>query len=123
MLETKKIVCLLKFLVILGSFQIGFGFPKKFPYASLYNQAVKQSNENGQMTRILIKWTAKPRADCASGSGFDSMGIENVISAFAVVALGLLVSIIVLSVEFYKRKSHKIKKGRGNECESDDFQG
>ena len=101
-----------------GSFQIGFGFQKKFPYASL-----KQSNENGQMNRILNKWTAKPRADCASGSGFDSMGIENVISAFAVVALGLLVSIIVLSVEFYKRKSHKIKKGRGNECESDDFQG
>ena len=75
-----------------GSFQVGFGFPKKFPYASLFNQAIKQSNENGQMNRILNKWTAKPRADCASGSGFDSMGIENVISAFAVVAVGLSLS-------------------------------
>ena len=101
-----------------GSFQVALGFPKKFMYASLLNQAIKQSNENGQMNRILKKWVAKPRADCISGSGFESMGIENVISAFAIVGVAVVLSFLVLIVEFCRRKTNNVEKKQLKEVQS-----
>ena len=101
-----------------GSFQVALGFPKKFIYASLLNQAIKQSNENGQMDRILKKWVVKPRADCVSGSAFESMGIDNVISAFAIIGVAVVISLLVLSVEIYRRKTCNAKNTQLKEVQS-----
>ena len=86
----------------IGSFQVALGFPKKFPYAEIINKVIRESKENGQLDRILKKWAVKPRKDCTSGSGFASMGIENVISAFAVIGGGLFVSFLTLFFEIWR---------------------
>ena len=88
------------------SFQVALGYPKHFPYAALFDKVIRQTKENGQMDRILKKWVVKPRSDCVTGTGFESMGLANLILAFAVIAGGLLVSLLVLTLEIYKNTFH-----------------
>jgi hypothetical protein len=96
----------------IGSFQVALGFPKKFPYATIINKAIRKSKENGQLDRILKKWAVKPKEDCTSGTGFASMGIENVIFAFGVIVGGLFFAFVTLSIEIciVKISSPKTKK-------------
>ena len=56
------------------------------------------------MDRILKKWFVEPRSDCGSGTGLESMGFYNVISLFAMMGVGLLVSIVILFLEICVRK-------------------
>ena len=81
------------------SYRVAIGFSKTFPYTSLFNKAISQTKEAGSLERILKKWATKTRTDCNSETGFESMGWENVISAFAMIGGGILVSLLVCCVE------------------------
>ena len=83
------------------AFQVALAYQKKFPYAPLFDHAIKKSKENGQIDRILSKWMAKPRTDCASGSGMESMGWKNVISVFAMIGGGLMLSVFIFLIEIF----------------------
>ena len=80
-------------------YRVAIGFSKTFPYASLFNNAISQAKEAGSLQRILKKWAIKTRTDCNSGTGFESMGWENVISAFVMIGGGLLLSLLVCCIE------------------------
>ena len=81
------------------TYRVAIGFSKTFPYTSLFNKAISQAKEAGSLERILKKWATKRRTDCNSETGFKSMGWENVISAFAMIGGGILVSLLVCCVE------------------------
>ena len=55
--------------------------------------------ESGQIDRILRKWMPKPRSDCGYNGEFVSMGLDNMISAFAMVAVGIILAIVSLLFE------------------------
>ena len=55
--------------------------------------------ETGQVDRIARKYIIQPRLDCDSSGEFFSMGFENVISAFSLVAFGIVAGIIGLIIE------------------------
>jgi hypothetical protein len=84
------------------TFQVGFGFPKHFEYTAL--QAIKQNLENGVIDRILKKSITKPCLDCGGGTALESMGWGNVISAFALIGGGLLLSVVVFCIEMVRSK-------------------
>ena len=50
-------------------------------YISLF----RKMKESGQLDRIIRAWISKPSVDCWESSEFKSMGIEETVSAFAVI--------------------------------------
>ena len=56
--------------------------------------------ESGQLDRIIRAWISKPSVDCWESSEFKSMGIEETVSAFAVIlaAFCLATGIFFLNV-------------------------
>ena len=110
MVKTKTTASLPKYLVMLDLSRLLSG--------SLLNHAIKQSNKNGQMDRILTKWAAKLRADGVSGSEFESMGIENIISAFVIVGVAVIISLLVFSFEVFRRKKGNVEKPQLKEAQS-----
>ena len=72
---------------------------KHLPHRHFFNYFLSKMTETGQMDRIIRKWKAKPRSDCGSQGEFVSMGIDNIISGFILLILGILLSNIILIME------------------------
>ena len=55
--------------------------------------------ESGQLDRIIRAWISKPSVDCWGVSEFKSMGMEDTISAFAVIGVAFCLAAILFLVE------------------------
>ena len=86
---------------------LGIGFTQDLPHAQFFDFFINKMKETGQMKRILRKWLPKPREDCNAAAGFLSLGLDNLISAFAMFVVVLLLAIILALFEkfvFTKRE-------------------
>ena len=73
----------------LNQYDIGFGFPKHFPFIDLFNYFISKV--------------------CGSSTQLDSMGFDNAVSAFILIIIGIVITIIVFIIElcfFHKAKSY-----------------
>ena len=86
--------------------QLAFAWPNHLPHRHYFDHFINKMKETGQMDRILTKWMPKPRSDCGANGEFVSMGLDNMISAFAMVAGGCITAIFVLIIEICKRFKH-----------------
>ena len=55
--------------------------------------------ESGQLDRIIQAWISKPSVDCWGASEFKSMGMEDTISAFAVIGVAVCLATVLFVVE------------------------
>ena len=55
--------------------------------------------ESGQLDRIIRAWISKPSVDCWGASEFKSMGMEDTVSAFAVIGVAVCVATVLFVVE------------------------
>ena len=86
---------------------LGIGFTKDLPHTQFFDFFINKMKETGQMKRILRKWLPKPREDCNAAAGFLSLGLDNLISAFAMFVGVLFLAIILALLEkfvFLKRE-------------------
>ena len=79
---------------------IVMAWSKHLPHRHFFDYFINKMKETGQMDRILKKWQAKPRSDCGANGEFVSMGMENTISAFAMMVLGIIIASFIFSIEF-----------------------
>jgi hypothetical protein len=66
--------------------------------------------ENGQIFKILKKWITRSRSDCGSSGEFESMGMDNTISAFAMILTAFVFAGVVLLMEIAFRYSKLVIK-------------
>ena len=84
---------------------------KHLPHRHFFDYFIKKLKENGQIDKILNKW--KPvRSDCGTGGDFESMGLENIVSAFAMMGAGLVLALFILWGEYSCRYLFKQVKNR-----------
>ena len=55
--------------------------------------------ESGQLDRIIRAWISKPSVDCWGASEFKSMGMEDTVSAFAVIGVAVCLATVLFVVE------------------------
>ena len=65
--------------------------------------------ESGQLDRIIRAWISKPSVDCWDSSEFKSMGMEDTISAFAVIGVAFCLAAILFLVELVIGRLFKIQ--------------
>ena len=83
---------------------------KGLPYGIFMKHIIVEMTENGQMNKIVKKWTM-PKADCnpiqEEGS---SLSLEKLISLFIISMIGIFFAIILLIIEkifhAYKPRNH-----------------
>ena len=101
---------------------IAMAWSRNLPHRHFFDFFINKMKETGQLDRILKKWQAKPRSDCGAAGEFVSMGLENMISGFALVGLAVILATCVLVMEITGSGGWKgnvdeeeSKKGK-NEC-------
>uniref|UniRef100_A0A8R1E3G7 Glutamate receptor n=1 Tax=Caenorhabditis japonica TaxID=281687 RepID=A0A8R1E3G7_CAEJA len=78
----------------------GIGFPKNSPYTALVNHYMLQYQQKGDLERLQNFWlTGACTPDSHSQTQSAPLGIENFLSAFVLLAGGIIVSVIVLGFE------------------------
>ena len=102
MLEMNKNKC--DFIEIpddISTSSIGFGWNKNLPHRHIFDFFLKNMIERGQVDRILRKWKPKqtPRHNCGTNEDFVSMGMENMVSAFAMIGAATAVAACILMLE------------------------
>ena len=78
---------------------ITMAWSRHLPHRHFFNYFIRKMKESGQLDRILRKWQAKPRSDCGAAGEFVSMGIENTISGFAMIAVAFVLAAFVFFYE------------------------
>ena len=66
------------------------------------------------MDKIRKKWLPKPKADCGSNGEFVSMGIENMVSAFAMIIFAIGIAFFVLIIELVSKPRKIIDEDKGS---------
>ena len=86
---------------------LSLAWSKHLPHRHFFDHFIYKMKQSGQIDRILQKWRQNPRSDCGYEGEFISMGLNNMISSFALVATGIVFAVVCLSVEiafsFWKR--------------------
>ena len=59
----------------------------------------RKIKESGQLDRIIRAWISKPSVDCWGMSEFKSMGMEDTISAFALIGVAVCLAALLFLVE------------------------
>ena len=59
----------------------------------------RKMKESGQLDRIIRAWISKPSVDCWGASEFKSMGMEDTVSAFAVIGVAVCLATVLFVVE------------------------
>ena len=65
--------------------------------------------ESGQLDRIIRAWISKPSVDCWGASEFKSMGMEDTVSAFAVIGVAVCLATVLFVVELVIEKLFRNK--------------
>ena len=77
---------------------ISFGLQKDSPYQGLFNYQIKKMQENGIFDQIFEKYEVK-KQECPGP--MLSLGFENCITAFFPIIVGIIISLILLLLEFH----------------------
>ena len=80
---------------------VAFAFPKQFPFLDLFNYFITKNIDNGILQRIKIKWFGDGRSMCAAAVNLDSMGFDNVISAFFMIIGGIIITLVIFCIELF----------------------
>ena len=59
----------------------------------------RKMKESGQLDRIIRAWISKPSVDCWGVSEFKSMGMEDTISAFALIGVAVCLAALLFFLE------------------------
>ena len=59
----------------------------------------RKIKESGQLDRIIRAWISKPSVDCWGMSEFKSMGMEDTISAFALIGVAVCLAALLFFLE------------------------
>ena len=59
----------------------------------------RKIKESGQLDRIIRAWISKPSVDCWGMSEFKSMGMEDTISAFALIGVAVCLATLLFLIE------------------------
>ena len=78
---------------------ITMAWSRHLPHRHFFNYFIRKMKESGQLDRILRKWQAKPRSDCGAAGEFVSMGIENTIYGFAMIAVAFVLAAFIFFYE------------------------
>ena len=92
------------------TYDIGFGFAKYSPYIDIFNYFLKKNIENGNIDRIIIKWTKSNSGECLAQKSLDSMGFDNVVSAFFMIIIGVAITVVFFCAELYLGGKRKVKQ-------------
>ena len=65
--------------------------------------------ESGQLDRIIRAWISKPSVDCWGASEFKSMGMEDTVSAFAVIGFAVCLATVLFIVELVVGKLFRMQ--------------
>ncbi|XGW05733.1 hypothetical protein V3C99_016246 [Haemonchus contortus] len=80
----------------------GIGFPKNSPYTAMVNQYMLQYQQKGDLERLANFWLTGACSPDSHGQTHSApLGIENFLSAFFLLAGGIIFSVIVLGCEFF----------------------
>ena len=78
---------------------IGIPITKGLPYAIFMKQIILEITDNGQLNKLLKKWTAlKPDCGPIHKEG-KPLNLEKMISLFIMSMIGTIISIIILIIE------------------------
>ena len=91
----------------LYSVSISLGWSRSVPHRHLIDYYLKKMLETGQLDRVRRVWLHATHEDCESGAGFSPMGLENMVSAFAMIFLLAFISVSILLGEILARKITK----------------
>ena len=94
---------------------LGMVWSKHLPHRSFFTYFINKMIETGQMDRILKKWLPKPKDDCGSNGEFVSMGLENMVSAFAMILTAVVFAFLLLMLEVVMRTYYRKKLSSGSE--------
>ena len=82
-----------------ATYDVSLGLPNHSPYADIFNYFIKKNIENGNLDRIKTKWSKTAKGGCRRSQNVDSMGFDNVVSAFIMLILGITITIFVFGGE------------------------
>ena len=87
---------------------IAMAWNPRLPHRALLDHFLGKMKESGQLSRILRTWLPESKADCWGSGQFKSMGLENTVSAFALVAMAVIIAFIIflgeLVITAHKKK-------------------
>ena len=63
---------------------------KKLPHGHFFSQFIRKIKETGILEKFKIKYLVSPRSDCAKSDQFFSMGLFDIISAFAMLMVAFI---------------------------------
>ena len=69
------------------------------PHRHFFDYFINKMKETCQLNRIRKKRQSKPRSDSGAAGEFVSMGIQNTISAFALIASAILLAAVLCLIE------------------------
>ena len=78
---------------------LGFAFQKNSLLLTMFNREIQQMLERGEISRIIRKHKRNPPS-CGPEKQM-SLGFENITSVFIIMAIGLIASVFLISVEWF----------------------
>jgi hypothetical protein len=81
--------------IILDSKINAFAWNPRLELSPLLDHYLRRMRESGQLQRVLTKWLPRTGADCGAGATFRSMGTENIVTAFVLLAGTMLLASII----------------------------
>jgi hypothetical protein len=95
---------------------IAMAWSPNLPHRHLLDHFLGKMKESGQLSRILRHWLPESKPDCWESGQFKSMGLENTVSAFALVAGAVLLAFLVFIGELVVRgcaRAQRVHTGEG----------
>ena len=83
----------------LYSVSISIAWSRDVPHRHIVDYYIKKIMETGQIDRVRRVWLHSPDAGCGTGAWFSPMGLENMVSAFAMMSAFTLISVCILLLE------------------------
>ena len=90
---------------------IGWAFQKHSPFLQLFNYHLTKAKETGSVQRILNKYISRiENVQCVT-SNFKEITIENIFTAFLILAIGIVVAFFAtIGERIYKKRDKSMLK-------------
>lgn len=88
----------------------GWVFQKNSPYVSLFNHFLDNFNEVGLLDNLMKKQLEVIIDKCEEPSSFQAINFGNVVLAFILLLIGILISLVLLGIEYLNRKLQLLYK-------------
>ncbi len=87
---------------------VSFGFQKSSPYTQLFSWHMAKAKESGLFNRIREKYVSTKGSLC-NPPAFQPVAIDNVFTPFVTLLLGISFSIIIVVMEWCRKRRVKSK--------------